>query len=124
MRIGNEHGKGEIGNIIGILVLAACGMLIYNVGPVYWNNYQFADKLNELARLSRYQNPDEVVMQKIMTQAHDFYLDDYLKPQQCKINTGEHSRRIECAYERTVKVLPGFTHVFKFNLSADQPLLF
>jgi hypothetical protein len=123
MRFGNERGEGRIGAIFGFIVMAACGMVVWNLTPVYWNNYQFADKVNELARLSRYQNTDDVVMQKIMTQAHDFYLDDYIKPQQCKIVTGEHSRRINCAYERTVKILPGFTKIFKFDIAADQPLL-
>ena len=123
MRLGNESGKGQIGNIIGLLVFGACIFTIWNMAPPYWNAFQFCDKVNELARLSRYQNTDEQVLQKLMTQAHDFYLDDYVKPQNCKINTGEHSRRINCDYERVIKILPGWTRNTKFSCSADQPVL-
>jgi hypothetical protein len=32
-------------------------------------------------------------------------------------------RTISCNYERTVQVLPGVKHTFKFNPNADQPLI-
>ena len=121
--MGNERGEGRIGSIIGFLVLAACVYSIWNVVPVYWTHYGFQDKMAEVGRLSKYMNPDENVMSKLMGQVRDYGLEEYIKPSNCSIKTGERSRKIVCNYERVLKILPGYTKVMKFEAVTDQPLL-
>ena len=118
-----ERGEGRIGSIIGLIVFAAVCLAAWNVGPIYIADYQFADKLNEFARMNRYQHTDERIMDLVMREAAKNRIDTYMTRQDCKITTRETSRTIECAYQRTVEILPGFKHTFKFKPAADQPLI-
>ncbi len=118
-----ERGEGRLGSIIGLIVFAAAALAAWNVVPIYVANYTFADKLNELARLNRYQHNDERIMDQVMREASRQRIDTYLNRQGCKVTTRETSRVIECEYQRTVEVLPGWKHTFKFTPEADQPLI-
>ena len=119
----SERGEGRIGSIIGLIVLAAILMAAWNVVPVFVANYTFDDKLDEFARMNRYQHKDDRIMELVMREAGKQRIDTYLGRTGCKILTRETSRTIDCEYTREVEVLPGFKHVFKFTPSADQPLL-
>lgn len=123
MGVNSERGEGRLGSIIGLIVFAAVVLAAWNVGPVYIANYTFADKLNEFARMNRYQYSDERIMDLMMREAGKQRIDVYLTRQGCKITTRETSRTIDCDYQRTVEVLPGWKHTFKFNPKADQPLI-
>jgi hypothetical protein len=119
----DERGEGRLGSIIGLIVFAAVVLAAWNVGPVYVANYTFADKLNEFARMNRYQHSDDRIMDLVYKEASKNRIDTYLGRSGCKINTRETSRTIDCEYERTVEVLPGWKHTFRFKPSADQPLI-
>ena len=119
-----ERGEGRIGGIIGLLVFAAIALAAWNTVPVFVADYTFADKLNEFARMNRYQHSDDRIMELVLKEAGKQRIDTYLGGRQgCRITTRETSRTIECAYTREVEVLPGFKHTFKFTPSADQPLI-
>ena len=119
----SERGEGRIGTIVGILIFGAVCLAAWNVTPVYIANYNFADKLNEIARTPRNPRAEAKIMDNIMKEAGRQRLDLYMTSQDCSITTREGSRIIECAYEREVEVLPGWKHVFKFTPTADQPLI-
>lgn len=123
MRRSNEIGEGKFGTIMGLLVLAACLLAGWNVIPVYYANYSLQDKMTELCRLQKYNNPDEEIMRKLQRAAQELKLEDYINTQTCKVATREHSRKITCEYSRTVQVVPGYKHTFNFKNEADQPLL-
>jgi hypothetical protein len=124
MRPNSERGEGRLGSIIGLIVFAAICLAAWNVAPVFIADYSFADKLNELARMNRYQHNDERIMDLIMKEAGKQRIDVYLGGRQgCKIMTRETSRTIDCEYKRTIEILPGWKHTFKFTPSADQPLI-
>ena len=118
-----ERGEGRIGSIIGLIVFAAIALAAWNVVPVFVANYTFDDKLDEFARVNRFQFKDDRIMENVMREASKQRIDVYLGRSGCKILTRETSRTIDCEYSREVEVLPGFKHVFKFKPSADQPLL-
>ena len=120
---GGERGEGRLGSIIGLVVFAAVALAAWNVVPVYVANYTFADKLNELGRLSRFTHTDDRIQELIMREASRQRIDTYLTRQGCKITTRETSRVIECEYRRQVEVLPGWKHTFTFKPGADQPLI-
>jgi hypothetical protein len=122
MRVGHEKGEGRIGTLIGLVFFVAVVLAIWNVGPVFWADYNFKDKLNEIARVGRHKS-DEDIMRMIMHEVSDNKLEGFIAPQTCKIKTLETRRTIQCAYDRTVDILPGFRHTFHFKDEADQPLL-
>ena len=119
-----ERGEGRLGSIIGLVVFAAIVLAAWNVTPIFIADYTFADKLNEFARMSRYQHSDDRIMELVMREASKQRIDTYLGGRTgCKIVTRETSRTIDCAYKREVEILPGWKHTFNFTPKADQPLI-
>ena len=123
LRYGNERGEGRLGTIIWLLVLGSIGYATWQLFPVYYSNYNFADKATELARAPKYSHPDERIEQELIKAAQENHLEQYINVKTCKINTLEVRRTIVCEYDRTVEILPGVKHKFHFKTSADQPLI-
>ena len=119
----SESGEGKFGTIVGLLFMGAVLLAGWNVVPVYYANYSFHDKMIEFARLDR-NNKDEEIMKKLQVEARDLKIGEYINTETCKITTQERSRRINCAYSRTVNVIPGYKHTFRFQNEAEQPLLY
>jgi hypothetical protein len=123
MRANGEAGEGKLGTIIWVLILIGLAIAAWNVGPVFVANYSFTDKVNQLARVPKYRFTDDKLMDEIMKAAVEEKLEGHVTRQTCRINTMESRRTINCAYNRTVNVIPGWTHTFSFKSEADQPLL-
>jgi hypothetical protein len=111
-----------MGTIVGLLLFVAVILAIWNLGPVFWADYNFKDKLNEIARVGRHRSDDDI-LHMIMHEVSENKLEGFITSRTCKINTLETRRTILCEYDRAVTILPGFTHVFHFKDEADQPLL-
>jgi len=107
---------------VGLVLFVGVVLAIWNLGPVFWADYNFKDKLNEIARVGRHRS-DEEVMRMIMHEVSENRLEAFINSRTCKINTLETRRTIRCEYNRTVQILPGFNHTFNFKDEADQPLL-
>ncbi len=45
--------------VIGVVIVAGAMYFIYKVGPPYFNNYRFADDINQLAMAESYTPHDE-----------------------------------------------------------------
>ena len=123
MQVRHERGEGKFGTIMGLVVVAAALLAGWNVIPVYYANYSLMDKMTELARLQKYNHPDEEIMRKLQIEARDLRIDEFINTNTCKVATREHSRRITCEYARTIEVVPGYKHTFHFKNEADQPVL-
>jgi hypothetical protein len=122
MRSGNERGEGRLGTLVGLVLFVGVILAIWNLAPVFWSDYNFKDKLNEIARVGRHRS-DEDVMRMIMREVSENKLEAFINSRTCKISTLETRRTILCEYDRTVQILPGFNHTFHFKDEADQPLL-
>jgi hypothetical protein len=122
-RSGTDNGEGRLGTIIWLLILAGIVYAAWQLIPVFFNNYNFADKVTELARAPKYSHPDDRIESELIKAAQENHLENYIGPKTCKISTMEVRRVITCDYERTVQVLPGVKHTFKFSPNADQPLI-
>jgi hypothetical protein len=122
MRVGTEKGEGRIGTIIGLVLFVGVVLAIWNLAPVFWADYNFKDKLNEIARVGRHKSDDDV-LRMIMHEVSENKLEGFITGHTCKINTLETRRTILCEYDRTVQILPGFSKTFHFRDDADQPLL-
>lgn len=119
-----EKGEGRVGSFIFLGLLIALAWAAWNVAPVYFNHYDLIDKINEIARTPRYKAPtDERVMEMLMKEVRDRRLDYWIRRDNFLISTTDTSRRIVLRYERPAEVLPGWKRIFKFNFTADQPLV-
>src|SRR5437879_6550188 len=120
MNTRNERGEGRLGSLISLALVVAFGYAAWNVAPVYIDHYGFTDNVNEIARTPRYKAPtDEKIMDLLMREVRERRLYDHIRQQNFRISTTETSRQITIAYERTVEVLPGWKHTFRFRFVAD-----
>lgn len=118
-----ERGEVRISSLI-LLVVVILGVVAgFNVIPVYYANYSFSDTMVELCRRPKYNNSDEDIMRGLEKKARELKLEDYINTRTCKIQTMDFRRKINCDYDRTQQVIPGWKKTFQFRNEADQPLL-
>jgi len=118
-----ERGEVRISSLILLVIVLAAGLGAWNVIPVYYANYSFSDTMVELARRPKYNNSDQEIMKGLEKRARELKIEDYINVQTCKIQTMDHRRKINCNYDRTEQVIPGWKRTFQFRNEADQPLL-
>lgn len=121
----SEKGEGKLGGLILLVVLLAGGLAAWNVVPVYYDHYDFIDKVNEICRTPAYKarKGDDSIKEMLMTEVSKRRLGTWIGPESFLITSSTSSRQIQLYYEREVEVLPGMKHTFKFNFTADQPLI-
>ena len=120
-----EKGEGKLGGLIMLAVLVAGGLAAWNVIPVYYDHYDFVDKVNEICRTPAFKarQGDESIKKMLMDEVSKRRLGTWIGPESFLITSSVSSRQIELYYEREVDVLPGFKKVFKFDVKTDQPLI-
>ena len=92
--------------------------------PIFVADYTFADKLNEFARMNRYQHNDDRIME-LVTEGSEQGAHRHLPRRPAGLQ--DHDPRDE-PHDRVqvlaqVEILPGWNHTFTFTPSADQPLI-
>jgi hypothetical protein len=125
MRRRSERGEGKLGGLILLVLVVAAGLAAWNVVPVYYDHYDYVDKVNEICRTPRYKarQGDDTIRKMLMDEVVKRRLTPWIGPESFLITTTENSRQIQLYYERETEVLPGFKKVFKFDFTADQPLI-
>jgi hypothetical protein len=121
----SEKGEGKLGGLILLVLILAAGLAAWNVVPVYYDHYDYIDKVNEICRTPKFKarKGDESIREMLMTEVAKRRLTPWIGPESFLVTTGENSRQIQLYYEREVEVLPGMKHTFKFSFTADQPLI-
>jgi hypothetical protein len=122
MRLGNERGEGKAANFISLLLLLAVIYAAFKATPVYYSNYNFKDKMVEVARTPT-NVKDEQILEMLMKQVKEEELYEFIGPKNFKISTTQNNRRIWCDYDREVEFLPGYKKNVHFALEVDQPLV-
>ncbi|HVR72552.1 MAG TPA: hypothetical protein VMT87_17085 [Vicinamibacteria bacterium] len=120
----SERGEGKLGSLFGLAFFAAAALAVWNVAPVYIDNFALKDKMNEVARAPRGTNSDDKILDNIMRYVREERMDGFVPRAAFKISTLETSRRITVAYEREAQILPGWEHTFNFDNQVDQPLIY
>jgi len=125
MRRTNERGGARLSSLIAFVLLLAVGLASWNIVPVYYDHYDFVDKVNEICRTPRYKvrNGDDDIMKMLIDEVRSRRLATWIGPESFTISTTDHNRTIKLYYERETEVLPGWKRTFKFNFTADQPLI-
>jgi hypothetical protein len=126
MRRAAERGEGKLGGLILLVVLLAVGLAAWRVVPVYYDHYDFVDKVNEICRAPRHvtqKGGDATIMKMLMEEVTKRRLGEWIGPESFTITTTEQYRQIELYYEREVEILPGWKKTFPFEFKADQPII-
>ena len=125
MRRSGEAGGARLSGLIALAILVAAGYAAWNVAPVYFDHYDFVDKVNEICRTPRYKvrNGDDDIMKMLMDEVRSRRLSPWIGPESFAVTTTDHNRTIKLYYERDTEVLPGWKRTFRFNFTADQPLV-
>jgi hypothetical protein len=124
MPMSSERGEGKLGGLFGMAIFAAAALAVWNVAPVYIDDFALKDKMNEVARSPRGTNSDEKVMDMLMRYVREERMDGFVQRTAFKISTLETSRRITVDYRREAQILPGWNHTFNFHNQVDQPLIY
>ena len=120
----SERGEGKIGTFIFFGLLVAIGMAAWNVIPVYYEHYDFTDVVEEVCRTPLYKaRTPAIIKSMLMKGVQGRQMGRWIGPENFQISTNARSRQITLRYERKAKVLPGWEKVFKFEYTADQPLI-
>jgi hypothetical protein len=124
MRRTTERGEGHLGGLILLVLLLVVGLAAWNLVPVYYDHYDFKDKVNEICRAPRYKaRNDEAIMEMLMKEVRERRLTQWIGPENFEVSTTDTSRQIRVYYEREVEILPGFKRTLKFEYTSDQPLI-
>jgi hypothetical protein len=124
MPMSSERGEGKLSSLFGLAIFAGAILAVWNVAPVYIDDFALKDKMNEIARAPRGTNSDDKVMDMLMRYVREERLDPYVNRSAFKISTLETSRRIVVDYRREAEILPGWRHTFNFHNQVDQPLIY
>jgi hypothetical protein len=120
-----ERGEGQIGSIVVLLILVALAVVAANVGPIWWDNYQFEDRLTEIAgRFPPNKEGDVRAKQAVKQAVDDSGLLPYLDPDTCTVTSQGGIgglRTVSCTYSREYKIF-GSRKTKTFDVSVSRPM--
>ncbi|MBP6702782.1 MAG: hypothetical protein KBH14_00465 [Vicinamibacteria bacterium] len=121
----NERGEGQVGSIIGLIVVIALAVAAANIGPIYWQNYQFEDRLTTIAgSFPPNKNGDERAMAAVKAAVAESELLPYLDPETCSVTSAGGIgglRTVSCTYTRDYKLF-GSPKSVTFEVTVSRPM--
>ena len=58
----SERGEGKLSSLFALAVFGAAILALWNVGPVYIDDFALKDKMNEIARATRVTHTDDKIL--------------------------------------------------------------
>jgi hypothetical protein len=120
-----ERGEGQVGSIVMLIVLIALALAAKNIGPVYWDNYQFEDKLTAIAgRFPPNKDGDVRAKVAIKKAVEEAGLLQYLDPDTCTVTSAGGIgglRTVSCTYTREYSLF-GSKKTITFENSISRPM--
>ena len=117
-RARTQRGEGQIGCIVGLIVLIAASYIAFKMVPV---KVRAADLRKEIVDVARsagvYREPQ--IRQKIMAKAEE--LEIPLEPENLEVVRKSDRVYIEATYVIPVE-FPGYTYQWEFKHIADNPV--
>ena len=121
----NERGEGQIGSIVMLIVLIMLALAAKNIGPVYWDDYQFQDRLTTIAgSFPPNKEGDVRAMAAIKKAVQEAGLLPYLDPSTCTVTSAGGIgglRTVSCTYEREYTVF-GSKKTVTFENTISRPM--
>jgi hypothetical protein len=124
MRANGERGAAQLSSILSLIAVIALALAGWNVGPLYFDHYDFQDKVNEICRTPKYKaRTDEIVIDMVMKEVRERRLGEYIGRGNIQVSTTDTSRQINIYSASAGKLLPGWERTFAREIKADQPLI-
>jgi hypothetical protein len=122
----SERGEGNLKNIIKLLVFGLMAMAAYSAYPVYKADWDFKDRLTEIAAHGGPgKSGDETATKGIIEAIKQSNLEEYLTIDKCSVSSQGGiggTRTLTCVYERDVKFLPGMApRKMRFENTVSRP---
>ena len=121
----SERGEGQIGSIVMLIVFIMLALAAKAMGPAYWDNYQFEDRLTTIAgSFPPNKDGDVRAMAAVKKAVEEAGLLQYLDPNTCSVtSTGGIGglRTVSCAYSRDY-FLFGSKKTVDFNVTVSRPM--
>ncbi len=106
----SRRGAGSMGCLFFLLLVAVVGYFGVNVGDVFWNYWQYQDRMQQEARFAAHRS-DAVIRRRVALFADSLNLPDGAK--NVRIRRGDHALYIWAEYYEHIE-LPGFVREFRF----------
>jgi hypothetical protein len=121
----SERGEGQIGSIIMLLVMIALALAAKAMGPVYWDNYQFEDRLTTIAgSFPPNKEGDTRAMAAVKKAVSESGLDAYLDSSTCTVTSSGGIgglRTVSCTYSREYSLF-GSKKSVTFENTVSRPM--
>jgi hypothetical protein len=121
----NERGEGQIGSMIGLVVMIALAVAAFNIGPLYWQNYQFEDRITAIAgNFPPNKDGDIRAMAAVRGAVAESELLPYLDPETCTVTSAGGIgglRTVSCTYTREYKLF-GNRKSVTFEVTVSRPM--
>ncbi len=120
-----ERGEGQIGSIIMLGVFIALAVAASQMGPIYWDNYQFEDRLTGIAgSFPPNKEGDTRAMAAVKKAIEAAGLTAYLDVDACSVTSAGGIgglRTVSCTYTREYKLF-GSKKSVTFENSVSRPM--
>ena len=121
----SERGEGQIGSLIMLGVFIALAIAAAQVGPIYWDNCQFEDRLTNIAgRFPPNKESDARALAAIKEAIEDSGMAAYLDVSNCAVTSQGGIgglRTVSCTYTREYKLF-GSKKTKVFEPSVSRPM--
>lgn len=121
----SERGEGQIGSIIMLGVFIALAIAAAQVGPIYWDNYQFEDRLTSIAgRFPPNKESDARALAAVKEAIEDSGMSGYLDVSNCSVTSQGGIgglRTVSCTYTREYKLF-GSRKTVTFENMVSRPM--
>lgn len=113
-----RRGASQLGCLFTLLLIAAVVYFGVNVGEVFWNVYQYQDRMEQEARFAAHRS-DAVIKRRMAMFADSLGLPEGAK--NVRVRRGDRIITIWAEYYVHIE-LPGFVHEFYLNPHAAGAL--
>ena len=121
----SERGEGRIGSIIMLGVFIALAIAASQMGPIYWDNYQFEDRLTTIAgSFPPNKEGDTRALAAVKNAIEESGLQAYLTVDSCSVTSSGGIgglRTVTCTYSREYKLF-GSRKTATFDNSVSRPM--
>ena len=120
-----ERGEGQIGSIVMLVVFIMLALVAKAMGPVYWDNYQFEDRITTIAgTFPPNKDGDVRAMAAVKKAVSEAGLTQYLDADTCTVTSAGGIgglRTVSCTYTRDYSLF-GSKKSVTFDVTVSRPM--
>jgi len=120
-----ERGEGRFGSIVMLVIFILLALAAKAAGPIYWDNYQFEDRITTIAgSFPPNKEGDVRAMAAVKKAVSEAGLAAYLDPDTCTVTSSGGIgglRKVSCTYTREYSLF-GSKKSVTFDVTAERPM--